>query len=291
MAIKKVCVIGSGTMGNGITQVVAQAGYETTMVDVKQEFVDRGMNAIKTSLGKFVEKGKISQADMDKALANIRTSIDLKQAAKDADYVIEAVFERIDIKLPVYQQLEEICPKQTILSSNTSGIPIGLLASATKRPDKVIGMHFFSPVPVMRGLEVVKSLLTSEETLKVSLDFGKSIGKETVVVKDSPAFVSNRIITLVLNEGAKMLEENLASMEDIDKIIKLSFNWPMGPFELNDLVGIDVAVDLLEGIYQQTGWERYKPARLMKRMVEIGYLGRKTGKGFYTLFGTKQPSP
>jgi len=291
MAIKKVCVIGSGTMGNGIAQVVAQAGYETTMVDVKQEFVDRGMGAIKASLGKFVEKGKISQADMDKALANIRTSIDLKQAAKDADYVIEAVFERVDIKLPVYQQLEEICPKQTILSSNTSGIPISLLASATKRPDKVIGMHFFSPVPVMRGLEVVKSLLTSEETLKVSLDFGKSIGKETVVVKDSPAFVSNRIITLVLNEGAKMLEEGLASMEDIDKIIKLSFNWPMGPFELNDLVGIDVAVDLLEGIYQQTGWERYKPARLMKRMVEIGYLGRKTGKGFYTLFGTKQPSP
>jgi 3-hydroxybutyryl-CoA dehydrogenase len=288
MAIKKVCVIGSGTMGNGIAQVVAQGGYETTMVDIKQEFVDRGMNAIKTSLGKFVEKSKISQADMDKALANIHTSIDLKQAAKDADYVIEAVFERIDIKLPVYQQLEEICPKQTILSSNTSGIPISLLASATKRPDKVIGMHFFSPVPVMRGLEVVKSLLTSEETLKISLDFGKSIGKEAVVVKDSPAFVSNRIITLVLNEGAKMLEEGLASMEDIDKIIKLSFNWPMGPFELNDLVGIDVAVDLLEGVYQQTGWERYKPARLLKRMVEIGYLGRKNGKGFYTLYGTKQ---
>jgi 3-hydroxybutyryl-CoA dehydrogenase len=288
MAIKKVCVIGSGTMGNGIAQVVAQAGYETTMVDVKQEFIDRGMSAIKASLGKFVERGKVSQADMDKVLANIRTSIDLKQAAKDADYVVEAVFERVDIKLPVYQQLEEICPKHTILSSNTSGIPISLLASATKRPEKVIGMHFFSPVPVMKALEVVRSLLTSEETLKVSLDFGKSIGKEAVVVKDSPAFVSNRIITLVLNEGAKMLEEGLASMEDIDKIIKLSFNWPMGPFELNDLVGIDVAVDLLEGIYQQTGWERYKPARLLKRMVEIGYLGRKTGKGFYTLYGTKQ---
>ncbi|MFC2050945.1 3-hydroxyacyl-CoA dehydrogenase family protein, partial [Chloroflexota bacterium] len=181
-----------------------------------------------------------------------------------------------------------ICPKHTIFSSNTSGIPISLLASATKRPDKVIGMHFFSPVPVMKALEVIKSLLTSDETLKVSLDLGKSIGKEAVVVKDSPAFVSNRIITLVLNEGAKMLEEDLASMEDIDKIIKLSFNWPMGPFELNDLVGIDVAVDLLEGIYQQTGWERYKPARLLKRMVEIGYLGRKVGKGFYTLYGTKK---
>jgi 3-hydroxybutyryl-CoA dehydrogenase len=287
MTIKKVCVVGSGTMGNGITQVVAQAGYETTMVDVKQEFVDKGMNAIKASLGKFVEKGKIGQADMDKALANIRTSTDLKQAAKDADYVIEAVFERADIKLPVFQQLEEICPKNTILASNTSGIPIGLLASATKRPDKVIGMHFFSPVPMMRGLEVVKSLLTSEETLKVSLDFGKSIGKETVVVKDSPGFISNRIIPLVMNEGAKLLEENLASMEDIDKIVRLSFNWPMGPFELCDLVGIDVGVDLLEGIYQQTGWERYKPAPLLKRMVEIGYLGRKAGKGFYTLFTQK----
>jgi 3-hydroxybutyryl-CoA dehydrogenase len=287
MTIKKVCVVGSGTMGNGITQVVAQAGYETTMADVKQEFVDRGMNAIKASLGKFVEKGKIGQADMDKALANIRTSTDLKQAAKDADYVIEAVFERADIKLPVFQQLEEICPKNTILASNTSGIPIGLLASATKRPDKVIGMHFFSPVPMMRGLEVVKSLLTSEETVKVSLDFGKSIGKETVVVKDSPGFITNRIIPLVMNEGAKLLEENLASMEDIDKIVRLSFNWPMGPFELCDLVGIDVGVDLLEGIYQQTGWERYKPAPLLKRMVEIGYLGRKAGKGFYTLFAQK----
>ncbi|MBM3119095.1 MAG: 3-hydroxyacyl-CoA dehydrogenase family protein [Chloroflexi bacterium] len=287
MTIKKVCVVGSGTMGNGITQVVAQAGYETTMVDVKQEFVDKGMNAVKASLGKFVERGKIGQGDMDKALANIRTSTDLKQAAKDADYVIEAVFERADIKLPVFQQLEEICPKNTILASNTSGIPIGLLASATKRPDKVIGMHFFSPVPMMRGLEVVKSLLTSEETVKVSLDFGKSIGKETVVVKDSPGFITNRIIPLVMNEGAKLLEENLASMEDIDKIVRLSFNWPMGPFELCDLVGIDVGVDLLEGIYQQTGWERYKPAPLLKRMVEIGYLGRKVGKGFYPLFGTK----
>jgi len=287
MAIKKVCVVGSGTMGNGITQVVAQAGYETTMTDVKQEFVDRGMNAIKASLSKFVEKGKIGQADMDKALANIRTSTDLKQAAKDADYVIEAIFERADIKLPVFQQLEEICPKQTLLASNTSGIPIGLLASATKRPDKVIGMHFFSPVPMMRGLEVVKSLLTSEETVKVSLDFGKSIGKETVVVKDSPGFITNRIIPLVMNEGAKLLEENLASMEDIDKIVRLSFNWPMGPFELCDLVGVDVGVDLLEGIYQQTGWERYKPAPLLKRMVEIGYLGRKAGKGFYTLFAQK----
>ena len=279
-------VVGAGTMGNGIAQVVAQAGYETTMVDVKQEFVDRGMNAIKTSLGKFVEKGKMSQADMEKALAVLHTSTDLK-AAKDADYVIEAVFERADVKMPVFKQLDEVCTKEIILASNTSGIPVGLLASVTKRPEKVIGMHFMNPVPVMKGIEVVRSLLTSEETLKVSLDFAKSIGKETVVVKDSPGFVTNRIITLVLNEGAKLVEEGLATIEDIDKIVRLSFNWPMGPCELADLVGIDVGVDLLEGIYQQTGWERYKPARLLKRMVEIGYVGRKAGKGYYTLFGKK----
>ena len=286
MAIKKVCVVGSGTMGNGITQVVAQAGYETTMVDVKQEFIDKGMAAIKASLGRFAEKGRISQADMDKAMANISTSIDLKQAVKDADYIIEAVFERAEVKLPIFKQLDELSAKETILASNTSGIPIGLLASATKRPDKVIGMHFFSPVPMMRGLEVVKSLLTSEETIKVSLDFGKSIGKETVLVKDSPGFITNRLLPLVMNEGAKLLQEGLASMEDIDKICRLSFNWPMGPFELCDLVGVDVGVDLLEEIYKQTGWERYKPAPLLKRMVEIGYLGRKNGKGFYTLFGS-----
>jgi 3-hydroxybutyryl-CoA dehydrogenase len=285
MAIKKVCVIGSGAMGSGIAQVSAQAGYETTMVDVKQEFLDRGMNTIKASLGKFVQKEKIKQEEMNKALARLSISVDLRNAAKDADYVIEAVFERAEIKLPIFAQLEEICPKETILASNTSGIPVSLLASATRRPDKVIGTHFMNPVPLMKGVEIVKTLLTSEETLKVSLDFVKSLGKETVVVKDSPGFVTNRIITLVMNEAAKLLEENLASIEDIDKIEKLSHNWPMGPFELADMVGIDVLVDLLEGVYQQTGWERYKPAPLLKRMVEIGYTGRKVGKGFYQLFG------
>jgi len=285
MAIKKVCVVGSGTMGNGIAQVSAQAGYETTMVDIKQEFVERGMNAIKASLARFVQKERIKQEDMDKALARLHTSVDLKNAAKDADYVIEAVFERAEVKLPIFGQLEEVCPKETILASNTSGIPVSLLASATKRPDKVIGVHFMNPVPMMKGVEIVKTLLTSEQTLKVSLDFVKSLGKETVVVKDSPGFVTNRIITLMMNEAAKLLEANLASIEDIDKIERLSHNWPMGPFELADLVGIDVLVDLLEGVYQQTGWERYKPAPILERMVELGYTGRKAGKGFYQLFG------
>ena len=287
MAIKKVCVIGSGTMGSGIAQVSAQAGYETTMVDIKQEFVDRGMNIIKTSLARFVEREKIKQEEMNEALARLRTSIDIKDAAKDADYVIEAVFERAEVKLPIFEQLEEICPKETILASNTSALPISLFASATRRAEKVIGAHFMNPVPLMKSVEVVRSLLTSDETVKITLDFTKSLGKEPVVVKDSPGFVANRIYMLTANEAAKLLEENVASIEDVDKLMRLSFNWPMGPFELADLVGIDVVVDLLEGIYQQTGWERFKPAPLLKRMVEIGYTGRKVGKGFYQLFEAK----
>ncbi len=287
MQIKKVCVIGSGTMGGGIAQVCAQAGYETTMVDVKQEFVDRGLDKIKTSLSKFVEKERMRQDDMNAALARLRTSTDIREAARDTDYAIEAVFERADVKIPIFEQLEECCPKETVLASNTSGIPISLLASATGRPEQVIGTHFMNPVPLMKGVEIVRSLLTSEDTLKVSVEFVQSLGKETVVVKDAPGFVTNRIVTLVMNEAAKLLEEDLASIEDIDKIEKLSHNWPMGPFELADLVGIDVVVDLLEGIYQQTGWERYKPAPLLRRMVEIGYTGRKAGKGFYQLFGRK----
>ena len=285
VAIKKVCVIGAGTLGNGIAQVSAQAGYETALVDVKQENLDRGMYAIKKGLRAFVEKGKLKQAHMNKVLVRIRTSTELKDGVKDADYVIEAVFERADVKLPLFQQLEEICPKKTIFASNTSGIPIGLLGSATKRPDKVIGMHFMYPVPIMPGIEIIKSLLTSEATLKVSLDFARSIGKEPVIVKDSPGFVVNRILPLIINEATKILEENLASVEDIDKVMMLALSWPIGPLMLADKVGIDVAVDCLEGIYQQTGWERYKPSRLLKRMVEIGYIGKYAGKGFYYLYG------
>jgi 3-hydroxybutyryl-CoA dehydrogenase len=257
------------------------------MVDVKQEFIDRGMGLIKDSLGRFVRKGTIKEEDMNKALQRIHATVDLKDAAKDANYVIEAVFEKTDIKLAAFEQLEEICPKETILASNTSGIPIAMLASATKRPDKVIGLHFMNPVPMMKGVEIIKSLLTSQETLNTSLELAKALGKEAVVVKDSPGFVANRIYTMVWNEAAKLLEENAASVEDIDKMMRLSFNWPMGPFELADLVGIDVIVDLLEGIYQQTGWERYKPAPLLRRMVDIGYTGKKVNKGFYELFGKK----
>lgn len=286
LTVKKICVIGAGTMGNGIAQVSAQAGYETVMMDIKQELVDRGMNVIKRGLGKFVEKGRLKREDMERIIARIHPSVDMRDA-KGADYVIEAVVEKADVKMPIFQQLDDLCPKETILASNTSGIPISLLGSVTKRPDKVIGMHFVYPVPIMPVMEVVTSLLTSKETLSISLDFARSIGKETIVVKDTPGFVTNRILPLIINESAKLLEENLATVQDIDKMCRLALSWPIGPFGLADVIGIDVAVDLMEGIYQQTGWERYKPTPLLKRMVEIGYIGRKAGKGFYELFGSK----
>jgi 3-hydroxybutyryl-CoA dehydrogenase len=288
MKIKKVCIIGAGTMGNGIVQVCAQAGYETVMCDLKQEFLDKGMAAIKNSLSIFVSKGKIKQTGMKKALALIHPSTNLRESAKNADFVIESVFERADVKRTVFNQLDEICPKHTILSSNTSSIPISLLGSMTKRPDKVIGLHFGNPVPVAPNMEIIRSLLTSDDTARISLAFTRSLGKEATLVKDSPGFVANRIIPLVINECAKMLEDDLASASDINEIIKRSLGAQLGPFTWAELAGVDVIVDLLEQIYQQTGWERYKPAPLLKRMAESGYLGRKTGKGFDQMFGVKK---
>ena len=284
MDIKKVCVVGAGTMGNGIAQVVAQSGYETAMVDVKQEFLDRAMGTIQGSLARLVKKETMEQSEADKVIARIKPTTDMKAAAKDADYVIEAVFEKTEVKQPVLKQLDEICPERTILATNTSSIPISLLSSVVNRPEKLIGMHFFNPVPVMKLIEVVRSLTTSDETVNISVDFGKSLGKEPVVVKDSPGFVANRIANVAANEALKILEDGLASAQDIDKICKLAFNWPMGFLEMIDLVGADVVLDLAETIYDQTGWERYKAAPILRRMVESGYVGRKAGKGFYTLF-------
>ena len=288
MDIKKVCVVGAGTMGNGIAQIVAQAGYETAMIDVKQEYLDRGLNAIKGSLARVVKKGTMTQDDADKVLARIKPYTDMKAAAANADYVIEAVFEKAEVKQPVLKLLDEICPEKTIIASNTSSIPISLLSAVTKRPQKVVGLHFFNPVPVMKLIEVVKSLTVSEETINVSVAFGKSLGKEPVVVKDSPGFIANRIANLAANEALKILEEGLASAEDIDKVCRLAFNWPMGLLQMVDLVGADVVMDLGESIYKETGWDRYKPAPILKRMVESGYLGNKANKGVYTLFGPKQ---
>jgi len=289
MAIKKVCVIGAGTMGNGIAQVLLQAGYDTVMVATRQQSVDAGAAAIKDRLNKLVEKGRFSRAEVDTALTRLSTSTDIRSAVADADYVIESVHEKADVKLAVYRELDEACPAETIFGSNTSSIPLALLSSATKRPDKVCGMHFINPAPQMKLVEVGRALLTSDETIKTTVDLVKSFNKEPVVVQDSPGFVNNRFCMIIFNEAARILQEGLCSVEEIDKLMRLSINMPMGPFEMIDLVGVDIVVDSSEAIYRETGWERYKPEPILKRMVEIGYLGNKVGKGFYTLFGSKKP--
>ena len=289
MAIKKVCVIGAGTMGNGIAQVLLQAGYDTVMVATRQQSVDAGAAAIKDRLNKLVQKGRFSQSEVDTALTKLSMSTDIRSAVADADYVIESVHEKADVKLAVFRELDEACPAETVFGSNTSSIPLALLSSATKRPDKVCGMHFINPAPQMKLVEVGRALLTSDETIKTTVDLVKSFNKEPVVVQDSPGFVNNRFCMIIFNEAARILQEGLCSVEEIDKLMRLSINMPMGPFEMIDLVGVDIVVDSSEAIYRETGWERYKPEPILKRMVEIGYLGNKVGKGFYTLFGSKKP--
>ncbi len=216
---------------------------------------------------------------MNAITANATTS--LEEGAKGADFVIEAAYEDMKLKQEIFRDLDKICPEHAILGSNTSTFPITALAAVTERPDKVIGVHFMNPVPLMKGVEVIKALMTSEDTLSKTLEFVHSLGKETVTVKDSPGFVTSRMMCLILNEAVKMRENELASIEDIDKILRLSFNWPLGPFQLLDLIGIDIVTAVLNTIYNETGWERFKPAVLMTQMVRAGRTGRKVGRGFY----------
>lgn len=283
MTVKKVCVVGIGVMGSGLAQVCAQAGYDTSVVSRSEESLERGLGKIKNDLSRVAKKGKMKQEDVDKIVdalsANATTS--LEEGATDADFVIEAVYEDFDLKKGIFQELDRICPEHTILGSNTSTFPITALATVTERPDKVIGTHFMNPPPLVHGVEMIKSLLTSEDTVNKTMEFVKSLGKEPIEVMDSPGFVVSRMICLVMNEAVRMHEEGVASVEDTDKIAKLCFNWPVGPFQLLDLIGIDIVVAVLNTMYNETGSERYKPALRMVQMVRAGWTGRKAGKGFY----------
>ncbi|MDF2956641.1 MAG: 3-hydroxyacyl-CoA dehydrogenase [Candidatus Alkanophagales archaeon MCA70_species_1] len=279
--IKKVAVIGAGIMGTGIAQVCAQAGYEVGLRDIEDEFVERSISTMKSSLGKLVQKGKISQGDADAIIGRIKGTTDLKEAAGDADLVIEAVVENMDVKKQVFKELDEICPERTIFASNTSSLSITEMAAATKRPEKVVGMHFFNPVPVMRLVEIVRGLTTSDETVEVARAFAEKLGKTPVVCKDSPGFIANRIALPSLNEAMFALMEGVAPKEDIDTAMKLGYNWPMGPLELADLVGLDTLLAVFEVFYNEFGDPKYRPCPLLRQMVRAGYLGRKTGKGFY----------
>ena len=281
MEIKTFGVIGAGIMGGGIAQVAAASGYNVILNDIEDRFLDKGISTISNSLERMVKKEKLSSGEKEGILARISRTLRMEDMSK-ADFVIEAAIENESLKLDIFKRLDKICPDEVILASNTSSISITKIASITKRPDKVIGMHFFNPVAMMKLVEIIKGLASSDDTYQKISELAKSLGKTPAQANDFPGFIANRIWVPMINEAVFALHEGVGTVESIDTAMKLAFNHPMGPLELCDLVGLDTILSILEVLYQGFGDPKYRPCSLLKKYVDAGYLGRKSGKGFYS---------
>jgi 3-hydroxybutyryl-CoA dehydrogenase len=280
MEVKTFGVIGSGQMGNGIAQVAAMSGLNVIMNDISEEFVNRGFATITNNLGRSVERGRMSKEDRDATLSRIKKSFDIKDMA-NADFVVEAATEKEDLKYGIFKNLDSVCRPGVILATNTSSIPIGRIASKTSRPDKVIGMHFMNPVPVMKLVEIIRGLATSDETYEITLALTKKFDKTPALSNDFPGFIANRIAMPMINEAIFALYHSVGTAEDIDTVLKLGFNHPMGPLALADLIGLDTCLAIMETLYEGFKDSKYRPCPLLRKYVEAGWLGRKTGRGFY----------
>ncbi|RSD27167.1 3-hydroxybutyryl-CoA dehydrogenase [Mesobacillus subterraneus] len=281
MSVKTIMVIGAGQMGSGIAQVCAHAGYNVFLNDLKPEFVERGLAGIKKNLNRQVDKGRMTAEQLDEVVGRITSSSDLHDA-KNVDLVIEAAVENMDIKAKIFAQLDEIAPAHAILASNTSSLPITEIAAATKRPEKVIGMHFMNPVPVMKLVEIIRGLATADEVYQTIEDITKTLNKVPVEVNDFPGFVSNRILMPMINEAIYTLYEGVATKEAIDEVMKLGMNHPMGPLTLADFIGLDTCLYIMETLHEGFGDDKYRPCPLLRKYVKAGWLGKKSGRGFYT---------
>lgn len=279
--LRRIVVVGAGAMGTGIAQVFAAAGHDVTMVDVRPEGLEQARTSLKTALDRLVEREKMTQDVASALLSRIKTTTNLAAAGNGANFAIEAVFERIDFKTDLIAQLDDHLPDDTIFATNTSSLPITQLAAASKNPERVIGMHFFNPAPVMPLVEVVRGLQTSDETAKTVTDLATSIGKTPIAVNDAPGFVGNRILIPMINEAIFTLSEGVANRNDIDQVLKLGMGHPMGPLQLADLIGLDVCLDILEVLHRDLGDDKYRPAPLLRTMCAAGWLGKKSGRGFY----------